>query len=402
MLHTGLFRKVFDSIPLMSLKRSSAMMKSEIVLLVIIGLGTLAVWVWQRWYSVASGPPQPEQSRQTKTPSVQPLSVPEISAYANFEAVRTALAATTTPDIARKELDELRRYLSTLPSEAAVGAIRQFLDSKQDAPSGLGFTIGSEGFLTAAPSLRVFLLDYLSRLDRQAASRYAETILGSMDSPDEWAVSLRNYAMANSTPDARAFLERKMQELLRYEPWQKNPSTGYLEAFDVSVHSGGTNLMPALTQLVRQQDNPAVAHAAYLALDRLTISNPAATLEHLLNYPDAMRGREQTRANYFARADITDPQQRQILENYLLAPDRSAAELQTFSGIFPNANFMVSHNLLTRTATPDGATLTRDDREALEVVEGWVRNERFSRLRSALEKIRERLQSFVQPAPRDR
>ena len=235
-------------------------------------------------------------------------------------------------------------------------------------------------------------------MDRQAAGRYAEIILSSMDSPDEWAISLRNYAMANSTPDARAFLEQKMQELLRHEPWQNNPSTGYLEAFDVAVHLGGTHLMPPLTQLVRQHDNPAVAHAAYLALDRLTISSPAATLEHLLNATDAMQGREQTRANYFARANVADPEQRHVLENYLLAPDRSAAELETFAGLFPNANYMVSPNLLTQTRTPERAALVALDAEALRTVQAWLEDSRFSNLRPRLERIRLRLEEFVRQA----
>lgn len=157
--------------------------------------------------------------------------------------------------------------------------------------------------------------------------------------------------------------------------------------------------MPVLTQLVRQTDNRAVAHGAYLALDRLTISNPAATLEHLLNDPDAMRGREQTRANYFARANVADRRQRQILENYLLAPDRSTAELQTFAGLFPNANFMVSQNLLTSVATPDHDTLARRDSAALQMLVQWMTDSRFERLQPQLRAMRSRLEMFVNQTP---
>jgi hypothetical protein len=56
-------------------------------------------------------------------------------------------------DPARRELDELRGYLSGLPPQTAVAAMRHFLDSKQDAPNGLDFAVGGDGFLTAAPSL---------------------------------------------------------------------------------------------------------------------------------------------------------------------------------------------------------------------------------------------------------
>src|SRR5439155_5381320 len=141
------------------------------------------------------------------------------------------------------------------------------------------------------------------------------------------------------------------------------------EAFDVAVYLGGTNLMSPLADLVRRQDNPAVAHAAYLALDRMVINDAGNMLAALEGDPTLMQGREQTRANYFARADVRDLQQRQIVERYLLDSAHGAAELETFAGIFPNANFMISHNLLTQPATPDHAALAGRDAESLRVVE---------------------------------
>src|SRR5205814_901547 len=129
----------------------------------------------------------------------------------------------------------------------------------QDAPTQLKFGVGADGFLTEAPSLRTFLLDQLARVDPAAAAAYAEKILSAMTSADEWALALRSYAVGNATPQGRFFLEQKVQAMLLYEPWQKGPSAGFLEAFDVAVYLGGTHLMPALTTLVRQTDNPAVS-----------------------------------------------------------------------------------------------------------------------------------------------
>ena len=103
--------------------------------------------------------------------------------------------------------------------------------------------------------------------------------------------------------------------------------------------------------MVQSQTDPAISHAAFLALDRLVINNPTAVLQSLEAQPDLLTGWESTRADYFARADVSDPQQRQVLQNYLLNPAISAAELQTFAGIFPNANFMISPNLLTTATT---------------------------------------------------
>ena len=238
-----------------------------------------------------------------------------------------------------------------MPTNAAVAAIRQLLDSKMDASTHLGFKVASNGFLAEAPSLRAFLLDELGRLNPAAAAEYSKVILTSMDSADEWAVALRNLARGDTSADGRALLEQKTGEMLQFEPWQQNPSAGYLESFDVAVYLGGTSLIPTLSNLVRSQDNPALAHASFLAMDRLTINDPATTLAALQADPDLMQGRESTRADYFSRANVNDPQQRQILENYLLNPQTTPAEIDTFAGIFPNANFMVSQNLLTQTPT---------------------------------------------------
>jgi hypothetical protein len=252
--------------------------------------------------------------------------------------------------------------------------------------------------LDEAPTLRTFLLDELGRLDPAAAADYSKVVLASMDSPDEWAVALRNLASGDASADGRALLEQKTARMLEYAPWQQNPSTGFLEAFDVTVYLGGTDFVPVLSDLVRSQDNPAVAHAAFLALDRLVINNPATVLESLEDEPDLMKGRESTRADYFARANASDPQQRQILESYLLDPAISTAELQTFAGIYPNANFMISPNLLTQATTPGHDALMSLDAQALAVAQEWLADPRFARVAPDLQTITQRLEGFAAQA----
>jgi hypothetical protein len=289
-----------------------------------------------------------------------------------------------------------------LPPEVASSNIQDFLASKADAATHLPFKIGPDGLLTESPSLRVFLLDYLAQVDPTGAAAYARTILASMDSPDEWAVALRNYAKVNSDAEGLSFLEQKLQAMLTHEPWVREPSVGFLEAFDVAVYLGGTNLIPALAELVRMKDNQAAAHAAYLTLDRLTIVDAATTLSSLQSNPDLMQGRELTRANYFARADVREAAQRELLEAYLLNPALEVAELEKFAGLYPNANFMVSHNLLTRVVTPNGAALAARDAEALRVTQQWLGDARFERLKPQLEAIQRRLRVFVQQANQSR
>ena len=138
-----------------------------------------------------------------------------------------------------------------------------------------------------------------------------------------------------------------------------------------------------------------MAHASFLTLDRLVLNDAVATLTALQAAPDWMAGREQTRANYFARAEVRAARQREILEQYFSNSQLSTAELDAFAGTFPNANFMLSQNLLTPNRTPDHAALAARDAESLRVVRAWLTDPRCAARRPALEKIARRLKEFA-------
>jgi hypothetical protein len=366
-------------------------------------LTALAIWLWH--HSSEGKTPIQVSAGSTRT-NVNSLPITSVASTAaanpqtatnnRLQKVCDALQAAPDAASARRQLAELRAMLSAMPTNEAIAVIRQFLDSKADASTHLGFKVARDGLLDEAPTLRTFLLDELARIDPAAAADYSKVILASMDSPDEWAVALRNLAWGDSSDSGHALLEQKTTEMLQYEPWQQNPSVGFLESFDVAVYLGGTSLMPTLTSLVQQQNDPAIAHASYLALDRLVINNPATTLAALLADPGSMEGHESTRADYFARADVSDPQQKQILENYLLDPQITPAEIAAFANIFPNANYMISPNLLTQSQTPDQASLASRDAASLNAVQQWLADPRFAQLRPSLEKTEVRLAGYVQ------
>lgn len=321
-------------------------------------------------------------------PRVQPDSSERLDEFT------TALRGAADADAARRVLGEIRAYLRGLPPEIAVKVIASFLDSARDVAVPLEFALEPGGSLRTAPTLRVWLLYTFTLVSPEAAADYARRVLASSPSADEWAVSLR--ACAIGRPDDVAFLKAKAGEMLARTDWRAKPSSGYLEAFDVLVHTKANDFAPRLAQLVQDKTNRAVGHAAFLTLDRLIQQDAAAVLAQLQAQPDLMTGREQTRANYFARADVRDPAQRALLETYLLDPRRAPAELDTFAGIYPNANFMVSNNLITRTITPAHDDLAAHDREALRVVEAWLADPRFATQRERIEAMRHRLRNFVQ------
>jgi hypothetical protein len=337
-------------------------------------------------------------SEPTPAPTKAPAKLsPLAAASAKLDASLRALA-NASPDEARRILAELRAYLTSLPPDVAKAALQTFLGQGQDAATRLGFSIEKDGHLKEAPTLRVWLLDCLSAVDKQAAADYAKTILASSASADEWAICLRDFASVRNSPDDVAFVQNKIREMLGNPDWLKNPSSGFLEAFDAIVYTHGDDFTPDLAKLVTDKDNRAVAHAAYLTLDRLVIQDPATVLAQLESNPQMMEGREATRANYFARADVRDQQQLSVLETYLLDPARTPQELQTFAGLYPSANYMISNNLLTPTATPTRDDLVAQDRQTLQQVDQWLADPRFANLAPQLQKIRSRVATFVQQA----
>lgn len=301
-----------------------------------------------------------------------------------------------TPAETRRAFRDLRVWLASLPPKEAVEALRTFLRSGRDERVPLAFRIAVKGDLEEAPSLRVWLLDCLGQIDRTAAADFGREILATPTSPDEWAISLRDYARVRTAPEDIAFVQGKLREMLANPDWLRNPSAGYLESFDALVYTHATSFTPDLTRLITNQDNRAAAHAAYLTLDRLVIQDPTTVLTQLEADPTLMQEREQTRANYFARADVQDQDQRALLEKYLLDPARSAQELKAFAGLFPSGNYMISNNLLTIVQTPTRDDLAGRDSAALHTVESWMNDPRFSTIRPQLQLIHTRLQTFVQ------
>lgn len=367
-------------------------------------LGSVAVVAIAGWLLVPSRAPAPgsierlEQAAdewpRPAAPPEQSTAPPEQSTAAQARIDEAIDRITRDRSAAQSECVALRDYLRALPPEVIAKLLADFLNSARDIAVPLEFALEADGSLRTAPTLRVWLLDTLTLVAPQAAAEYAQRVLSGSNSADEWAVCLRAYGIGR--PDDTAFLKAKAGELLARTDWRAKPSTGYLEAFDVIVHTKANDFTPRLAQLVQDKQNRAVGHAAFLTLDRLVQQDPAKVLTQLQAQPDLMTGREQTRANYFARADVRDPAQRALVETYLLDPRRTPEELDTFAGIYPNANFMVSNNLLTRTATPAHDDLAAHDREALRVVETWLADPRFAAQHARLETMRTRLRSFTQ------
>jgi hypothetical protein len=341
-----------------------------------------------------SSPTPPSSStNQPTAPGTAPT--PGAPALSLLHQAAQALRQGGDAESDRARLHQLAAELAALGRERAVATLRAYLATGEDTSTHLGFTLGEGGLLTGAPTLRVFLLDLLERLDPAAAAEQARVILGVSVSADEWAVALRS--LARGQPEARELLEAKTRELLRNPAWRNAPSTGWLEAFDVAVHLGGSGLVPDLANLMRPTDQRAISHAAFLALDRLATREPTAVLGALVDSPDLLAGREASRAGMMARADVRDETQRALLERYLLDPRRTPAELEALAGVYPNANSFVSANLLTAVPAPGSNGVRSHDLAARTVIEAWLAEPRFASVQPALRQMHERLTEFTRP-----
>jgi hypothetical protein len=302
------------------------------------------------------------------------------------------------PSATRALIDKLRNLLNSLPHDVASGEIQMFLAGGDDASTDMDLTIGKGGVLGDFSSVRVFLLDYLGRIDPVAATTIAKNVLAHYTNPDEWAISLRNYAWANSSAQDRGYLQQKIGEMLANADWRNKPTTGYLEAFDAIVYAHDVQLTPQLSGFMLDRSNKAVSHAAFLTMDRLVLAEPKTMIQTFVEQPDLMKGYEKTRADFVARADLGNPDERALVEKYLLDPSRQPDEITTFAATYPNFNYMISNNLLTDNPTADRKTMVQRDRDALATVQAWQNDPRFSQLKPTLGQMQQRLEYFVQQA----
>ncbi len=373
-----------------------------------LALGLLAAGVIVGFLLPLIAVPVPRRAAATPRPT-RPTEPARSAAPALPNAPSTPAPTGTVPDPLVSQIDDLlnrlsvgtatdadlaalqRTLLAANPARA-IAAITQFLATGRDAATAREFAIGDGGTLDGSPTLRVLLLDVLGQISKVSGSDAAATVarqtLETKGSADEWAVSLRNVAWHE--PAATAFLAGKMREMLGHEPWRAEPSGGMLEAFDVAVFTRDATLLPALAQM-RRDGAPTLQRAAAVALDRLAETAPLAVMTRLNANPGELSDRPFLRADYFAKADLSQPAQRSAVEAYLGRADVSAAEKsKLLAALAAPASFVSpTPNLLTPETAPDDPP-ARQEAVGAATAE-WLARGRFPELRPQVEKLRQRL-----------
>ncbi|MCL4176169.1 MAG: hypothetical protein KJ072_00255 [Verrucomicrobia bacterium] len=287
--------------------------------------------------------------------------------------------------------------LNALPPEQRVPHLVSFLDSGKDAPTGFGFRVGSEGNLSAPPTVRVAALDWLGRFDSAAAAEYATRILATSDAPDEWAMALRNLGRTPHSQRNPVF-RNAVRDFLARADWRSAPTGGYAEGLDAVVHLGDLGLIPEV--LAAAQDAPALAPLIPVLLDNLVLGQPTLALPHVAENARLFDEQTGLRASLMSRADVRDPAQRQALEAYLLGDFASDDELMKFGRLFPHFNRFIGHHLLTVDRPRSIVEQAAIDQAALGAVIEWRSDPRFGGVIAPLGEIEARLRSHVESARR--
>lgn len=305
-----------------------------------------------------------------------------------------------SPDAASAALGEMESTLRALPRNEAVEALLAFLDNGTNAATGLVFKLGPGGNLSGAPTLRVWALDQLGRLDATAAANYSSRIYARRDSADEWAVALRNdwreAAPAGRIEPVRA----RVLELLANEEWSKQPSVGFLEALDVGVATMAWEAVPRLEQWLDPAQPKALRAGAWIALDRLTMEVPSDFIPTLVQHRQWLASQPLLRAGLVARADLRVDRERNAVEAYLQRDDVIKTEGQRFFELLPNVSATVSHNLVTTARPLSPAQAAHLDRAALAGVREWRSQPSYSRWIAELTAAEARLAAAVASAVR--
>ena len=324
------------------------------ITLILLGIGCAFYFVMPR-----------EGSNVSKNKDSGP-NIPRISANRNASWV-----GEIGPTASTELLSSIEKNLTTIPTAEAVVEIEEFLKGGEDRTTGLNLRIAKDGRLAGWPTLRVFLLDLLLKLNPGEASRISREILSAYTSADEWAIALRNVAKGEDSVENREYLRKQTEALITNAEWQQNPSVGFLNAFDVLVYVESTESLPLLSGLVQRKDRNDLAHAAFLTLDRLVQRQPLKMLSLLKDDLALQQSRPEMTAQQFARADLRDVLQQDVVKEWLIDSSRTSTELENFAAIYPNNNRLVSNNLLTFDAQTSGTELRKHDREVLEVIRRW-------------------------------
>jgi hypothetical protein len=176
--------------------------------------------------------------------------------------------------------------------------------------------------------------------------------------------------------------------------WIEQAPRSWLEGFDIIGAVRSNQFLPDLSAIAEASGSSRGSQfAAFLAADRLTMASPVEALGALNSDPSLFAGQPNVRAGLFARADVREENQRQLLENYFARHDVSPAERASFADLFPLYDLAVSQNLLTRPASRAMSDMIAQDKVTVAQIDRWLAQAEFEGWHSVLKEVRSKLES---------
>lgn len=293
-------------------------------------------------------------------------------------------------------LRSLRDGIRAAEPGVAAMAIVDFLMSGRDAATRLPFVVGSGGTMESVPTLRTALLDLLPSLDPEIALEVARGVMNAEQSPDEYALALRNLAWSNFGDDLKNELASRLNQMISLKDWREHPSAGFLEGLDAAVEIADANTFGAMLRLNATAENGALARASFMVLDRMVVRD-TSLLEQSFETDVGLSGiAPERRASLMSRLESNSENQRKLLVDYLANPDLGENESDYFAELFPNGNHLHGNWLIT-SSEPSRSIASRleGDRRILAGIEGILAGNPPAQVSKALVRIQTRLQGSM-------
>ena len=277
---------------------------------------------------------------------------------------------------------------TTTDPQARAEALRNLLETGQDAVTGLNFKVGNHNLLAGWPTLRVFLLDVLSTSDPEMAAAIARQLLDSTATPDEYATALRSLTRKGiARADDNELLSR-FGQMLDHPQWDQ--SAGFAEALDLARLVGSED---AARALAAWHGNPDLKS---MAMDEFAAEHPDAMMK-VLDIESSVTGK--SRARLMARADPVDADQLAAVDAYLRSPDRTDDEAAVFLKLFPLRSATTGFRLYGKPPSPYNLEqIKAGDRAAIDRVDAWVGDPSLAKYRPYIASLQQRLAGWIAQA----
>lgn len=283
------------------------------------------------------------------------------------QATSNLIAEGLSPQEQWEAQKALRDELLGLPQDEAVTRILDYLASGHDQSFKLPFKVGKGGWLVAAPTMRVWLLDILEEVDRSTAMQYAEDIFEKSEMSDEWAIALRSAALGRESDDGilnnadREYIKSRAFELLRNSDWESSPSAGYLESYDVVPYLGDSDL---LSEVAVQLHDPKLGQAAFITVNKTVTIDSSMISEVVPKLREAQISSDVV-GQLMALSDPSDVQQREGILRWFLREDTPAEEKKAFLGKFPTLGLIANYSLYDTTDRRGAVDFQRRQSDAI-------------------------------------